>query len=114
MNSPLSLSRRQFIQRSSVATAVAAAPLILPSRLLGQNAPSKKITVGIVGCGNISDSHFGPLLGYAESVRILGVCDVDRDRREAAAARVNKESDNSDCKAYGDFRELNQRPGIDS
>jgi predicted dehydrogenase len=108
------LSRRQFIRRSSLATAAAAAPLILPSRLLGQNAPSKKITVGIIGCGNIADSHYGPLLGSPESIRVLAVCDVDRDRREAAAARVNKAYENADCRAYADFRELNRRADIDA
>jgi predicted dehydrogenase len=108
------LSRRQFIQRSSLATAAAVAPLIVPSGLLGQNAPSKKLTVGMIGCGNIADNHFSALLGYPESVRILAVCDVDRERRDAAAARVNREYGNSDCKAYNDFRELNRRTDIDA
>lgn len=113
MNPALAFSRRQFLKTSAFATAAAATPLILPSRLLGQNAPSKKITVGVIGCGNISDSHFPVLLGYPDSVRILAVCDVDRDRRDAAAARVNKEYGNRDCKTYGDFRELNRRSDID-
>ncbi|MBI5770673.1 MAG: Gfo/Idh/MocA family oxidoreductase [Verrucomicrobia bacterium] len=108
------LSRRQFIQRSSLATAVAAAPLVLPSRLLGQNAPSKKITIGVIGCGNISTTHFPVLLGSPESVRVLAVADVDQERRDQAAARVNKEYGNNDCKAYADFRELNRRSDIDA
>jgi predicted dehydrogenase len=41
------------------------------------------------------------------------VCDVDRARRDSAAARVNKEYGNADCKTYGDFRELNRRTDID-
>ena len=59
----LPLSRRRFLRNSGLATAAAAAPLILPSGLRGQNAPSRKITVGIVGSGNIADSHYGALLG---------------------------------------------------
>lgn len=114
MQSTPSFNRRQFLQRSGLATAIAAAPLILPSRLLGQNAPSKKITVGIIGCGNISDSHFPVLLGDPDNVRVLAVCEVDRRRRDAAVARVNKEYGNSDCKGYTDFRELNRRPDIDA
>jgi len=113
MTSPLPLTRRQFLQHSAVTTAVVAAPLILPSGLRGQNAPSKKITVGIVGCGNIADGHYGPLLGSPETIRVLAVCDVDRARRDSAAARVNKEYGNADCKTYGDFRELNRRTDID-
>ena len=73
----LPLSRRRFLRNSGLATAAAAAPLILPSGLRGQNAPSRKITVGIVGSGNIADSHYGALLGD-ENVRIIGVCDVDQ------------------------------------
>jgi hypothetical protein len=114
MKTTLSLSRRQFLRQSSLATAVAAAPLILPSRLLGQNAPSKKITVGLVGAGNIAESHFPALLGYPESVRILAVCDVDQERREDGAARVNASYGTNDCKAYADFRELNRRSDLDA
>lgn len=114
MNLSAPLSRRQFLQRSALATAVVAAPLILPSGLRAQNAPSKKITVGVIGCGNIADSHFPPLLGSPETVRILAVCDVDRTRREAGAARVNQAYENSDCLVFADFRELNRRPDIDA
>ncbi len=113
MNTFLPLSRRQFLQRSGLATAVAAAPFILPSGLRGANAPSKKITVGIIGNGNIADGHFSTLLGYPESVRILAVCDVDKERRDEAAAMVNTSYGNKDCKAYADFRELNRRTDID-
>jgi len=120
MNSPLSLpalspiSRRDFLKKSSLAGALVAAPFILPSGLRGQNAPSKKITVGIVGCGNIADGHYGPLLGSPESIRVVAVCDVDRTRRDSAAARVNNHYDNKDCQVFGDFRELNRRPDIDA
>jgi predicted dehydrogenase len=38
---------------------------------------------------------------------------VDRARRDSAAARVNKDYGNTDCKTYGDFRELNRRADID-
>jgi predicted dehydrogenase len=106
------LSRRDFLQRSAAAGALAAAPLILPSGLRAQQAPSKKITVGLVGAGNIADSHYGPLLGDA-GVKILAVCDVDQERRDAGAARVNRESGTNDCRAYADFRDLNRRPDID-
>lgn len=114
MNPPAFLSRRQFIQHTGLATAVAAAPFILPSGLRGQNAPSKKLTLGIVGSGNIADSHYTALLGYPESVRILAVCDVDQERRNEGAALVNRTYGNQDCKAYADFRELNRRTDIDA
>jgi predicted dehydrogenase len=114
MKTPFPLSRRRFLRQSGFAAAATAAPLILPSRLRGQNAPSKKITVGIVGAGNIAGSHFGKLLGEPESVRILGVCDVDQRRRDEGAARVNATYGSPDCRAYADFRELNRQEGIDT
>jgi predicted dehydrogenase len=113
--SPFSdFNRRQFIRRSSIAAAATTAPLILPSGLRGANGPSKKITVGIVGTGNIAGSHFEPLLGEPEAVKILAVCDVDEDRRNQGAARVNRVYGTQDCKAYADFRDLNRRPDIDT
>jgi predicted dehydrogenase len=114
MSAALALSRRQFLRNSTLATAAVAAPLILPSRLLGAGAPSKKIAVGVIGTGNIAGSHFGALLGNEESVRILAVCDVDRSRREAAVERVNKSYGAKGCVAYADFRELNRRPDLDA
>jgi predicted dehydrogenase len=112
--SPLSLTRRQFIRRSSVATAALTAPAILPSRLFGRTAPSNQLTVGVIGAGNIATGHLDTLLGYADTVRILAICDVDRERRESAAARVNRHYGTSDCKAYLDFREVNRRADIDA
>ncbi len=109
-----SLNRRTFLKQSAVAGAALAAPLILPSGLRAQGAPSKKITIGIIGCGNISTGHFSTLLGYPDTVRILAVCDVDRERRDEAAAQVDQAYGSRGCKAYNDFRELNQRPDIDA
>jgi hypothetical protein len=44
---PIATTRRRFL----MSAAAAGAPLILPSRVFGQNAPSKRITVGMIGCG---------------------------------------------------------------
>ncbi len=114
MTPPLPLARRAFLKQSGLAAATAAAPLILRSGLRAADGPSKKLTVGIVGSGNIADSHYGALLGDPENVRILAVCDVDRERRDEGAARVNRTYGTQDCKAYADFRELNRRPDIDT
>ncbi|HYC72089.1 MAG TPA: Gfo/Idh/MocA family oxidoreductase [Opitutaceae bacterium] len=109
MSAPL--TRRAFLRRSSLAVV---APLIVPSRVLGQAAPSRRIAVGIVGCGNIADSHFEALLGRPDDVRIVAVCDVDRVRVEAALARVNRAYGDAGCRGHGDFRELNRRPDVDA
>jgi predicted dehydrogenase len=113
-NSPATTTRRAFLRRTSLASAAAASPLILPSRLFGQRAPSNLITVGLIGVGNIATGHLDTLLGYADTVRILGICDVDRERRDAAVARVNREYGSAVCRGHADFRELNRRADIDT
>ncbi|HYP16977.1 MAG TPA: Gfo/Idh/MocA family oxidoreductase [Opitutus sp.] len=107
------LSRRQFLKRSAVAGAALALPTILPSRLLGQNAPSKQVVVGVIGTGSISDMHIDTLLAFPE-VRLAAVCDVDRFRRERAAAKINTYYGDTSCLQFGDFRELAARPDIDA
>ena len=43
------LTRRQFVQIGAFA---AVAPTIIPARVLGADAPSKKITIGFIGTGD--------------------------------------------------------------
>lgn len=107
------ISRRQFLKRSAVAGAALSLPTILPSRLFGQTAPSNRISVGFIGVGSIAQGHINALLGF-DDVRLAAVCDVDRWRREAAAAKINTYYGNSDCAKYGDFREMVARPDIDA
>lgn len=107
------LSRRDFLKGAAFAGAALAAPAILPSRLLGQSAPSNKITIGMIGVGAQGSGHLHALLGFDE-VKLLAVCDVDRVRREAARAAVNGFYANNDCAAYNDFRELAARRDIDA
>jgi hypothetical protein len=61
---PPSLTRRKFVQRSSLATAAFAAPQVLPSHLFGQSAPSNKITLGLIGAGGL---HHELLHGRSEA-----------------------------------------------
>ncbi len=42
-------SRREFLKRAGLAAA--AVPLIVPSRVLGADAPSNQITMGFIGVG---------------------------------------------------------------
>lgn len=48
------------------------------------------------------------------SVRVVGVCEVDSNRRTAAKQRVDSKYGNRDCASYVDFRELLQREDIDA
>lgn len=101
-------SRRRFLQGA----ALAAAPVIVPSRLLGSAAPSNTLNVGIVGSGNRFRAHFS---GFSTipGVRIAAVCDIWPQRAQDAKAAADKANGDATCRAYHDFRELIAQPGID-
>lgn len=107
------LNRREFLRGAATAGALIAAPMILPSRLFGQNAPSRKIGLGLVGCGSMAQLHIKTIFGF-DDVRLLAVCDVDRVRREAAVETVNRNYGDRSCASTGDFRELVARPDVDA
>lgn len=64
-----------------------AAPLILPGRLFGADAPSEKITVGCIGWqggGNLRS-----FLNESQC-QVVAVCDVDEDHLKKAIDTVNR------------------------
>lgn len=71
--------------------AAAAAPQVVSSRLFGQNAPSKRVTLGFIGVGK---HGFGVnLMSFLQEddCRVLAVCDVFGSRRERAREAVNNQ-----------------------
>lgn len=105
------LSRRRFLRSAS---SVLAAPVFVPARLLGADAPSKKIAVGFIGTGSHGTDH--NLRRYLDQpdARVLAVCDVDADRMRRAKRIVDEKYRNRDCATTGDFREILARPDIDA
>ena len=79
------MKRRIFLKNTaSVATGAWVAPTIIPSSVLGKNAPSNKINVGQIGCGRIAISHDMPGTMKHDVSRMVAVCDVDSIRMEKA------------------------------
>jgi hypothetical protein len=117
------INRREFLGRSTAATALLAAPSLIPSSARGADgnvAPSERITVGLIGRGRMGRGHLNRLLRNPD-VEILAVCDVDRVRREEGKAIVEKKYADDrpsgayrGCAAYNDYRELLARPDIDA
>jgi predicted dehydrogenase len=93
--------------------ATTAAPLILPSRLFGADAPSNKITVGCIGVGWQGMGNLDNFLGL-DDCRVVAICDVDEAHLQDAVNKVNAKYGNQDCKGYKDFRELIARKDIDA
>jgi predicted dehydrogenase len=82
-------SRRSFIKTSAGALAVAGFPTIVPSSVLGQMPPSKRINVGAIGVGRISRVHDLPAIFKYDSARVIAVCDLDSNRVELGKEFVN-------------------------
>ena len=101
------LTRRSLIK--SGAAAALAAPLIIPSRLLGQDAPSKHITLGVIGTGGKGRGGMQNFMA-CPNAQIVAVCDVNRQHRDLAGdlAKIPAQS------RYNDFREMLARKDIDA
>jgi hypothetical protein len=123
------LSRRRLLK--GMAGSALAAPLFLPPRVFGQQAPSNRITLGVIGCGHQS-TRVIPAFLACDQADIVAVCDVNRGGtgyyypgqilgRDAARqwvdyryAQKHQASIVNRCVAYADFRELLTRDDIDA
>jgi predicted dehydrogenase len=107
-----SLSRRKFLKAG--ATTAVAMPYLIPASALGADAPSKKITIGLIGTGDHGTTW--NLRRYLElrDAKVLVVCDVDGYRMRKAKAMVDAQYDNEDCGMTKDFREVLARKDIDA
>lgn len=125
-------TRREFIRSSATfAGATVAAPLILPWSVWGQNAPSKRFTLGVIGCGNQSTVDLPEWLknddcqivavadvnrashGYRHATQFLGR-EPQRDFINRAYAAKTTSGNFKGCTAHADFRELLARADIDA
>jgi len=91
-------------------------PYILPSSLLGGDGavtPSNRITLGLIGTGNINTHHRETFLAEKDT-RIVAICDPVADRRESHRDRINQAYGDTACADYRDFRELLDRDDIDA
>ncbi len=85
------ISRRTFM---GAAASTAFAFSIVPSKVLGKDAPSNKLNIGVIG----ASGRGGANLRGVESENIVALCDVDLER---AKNNIRK---NSGAKVYRDFR----------
>jgi len=125
-------TRRDFLRSSAVlATAALGGPFIVPGSVFGQNAPSKRINLGIIGCGNQSTVDIPEWLKN-DDCQIVAVCDVNRAShgyreekqflgREPQRDFVNRfyarktgQDSFKGCDACADFREVLAREDVDA
>ena len=129
---PVPSTRREFIRASAALTAVTlGGPFIAPASVFGQNAPGKRITLGIIGCGNQSTVDIPEWLKN-DDCQIVAVCDVNRasygykndqqflgwepqrDFVNQAYAKKTASGTYKGVTAYTDFREVLARSDIDA
>src|SRR6187401_453077 len=103
-------SRRQFLATGAAALGF---PTIVPSSIFGQNAPSNRITLGVVGWGMQGPGNTNAFLAEPDC-QVVAACDLDKNHLDQALAKINGHYKNTDCKPYHDFRELMARKDIDS
>jgi predicted dehydrogenase len=107
-------NRREFIRRTGFAAAAGAVPSIIPARVLGAEAPSKRITLGFIGMGGQgTGANLATFLGLKDC-QAVSVCDAFMGRAERARDKVHQVYGNKDCKAVQDFREVIADPSIDA
>jgi len=115
------ISRRHFL--SSSLGGLVAAPLVIPSVVLGKDgqlAPSERITIGMIGAGN-RGSHSIKCIQQLSGHQILAIVEARRDRAERALDVVNNmyaaqtgSPDYKACRIYVDFRDVLERDDIDA
>lgn len=103
---PSSISRRDILKLSASALV---APMIVPSSVFGQNAPSERVNLGVIGTGGKATGGMQNFMHHTQA-QVVALCDVNRKNLEAAAAIANVPQE----RCYEDFRELLARPDIDA
>lgn len=102
-------TRKNFLK---TAAAAVAAPMIVPSTVLGKTAPSNRVNLALIGVGGRGSAHLG-YIRELEGAQILAVCDCFQERREGKREALNEHYQGKVVKAYRDFREVLARDDID-
>ncbi len=105
-----SISRREAVRRlSGIAASAIAVPSIVPASVIGQDAPSERIAVGVIGTG-------GKAWGGTQAMHKRGKCDVVAlaDPNRPNMSRYAKAFNVPSERCYSDFRELLGRADVDA
>ena len=80
----MNISRNEFIIRSSTAMAsIGLAPLFAFAQRFSAD---KKIRIGIIGCGSVSNMYL-PHLSKSPHVELISVCDIRYERAQQQALK---------------------------
>jgi predicted dehydrogenase len=122
MTNAVRTSRRRFLSSTAAATTALSFPTLIPARAIGRGgvaAPSERIRIGLIGCGNHGVYWNLPQIFRCPDVQVVAVCDVDKNHLAEGKKAVDSQywpihgKDYTPCAAYGDFRKLILRRDID-
>lgn len=102
-------SRRKFIQKAAIGTAVLGLPTLIPSRALGANDRLRVAVIGINGRGKDHIAGFSKL----ENVEVATLCDVDDVVLQKTATDFETKY-NRKVKTEGDLRKVYDDKDIDA
>ncbi len=107
-------TRREIVRGSAMAGMALAFPTIVPSGVFGQDAPSNRVNLALIGSGGRGTDNCRHSFLPQPDVRIVAACDCRKSRREAVARAFNDHYKAEVCKAHGDFREVLARSDVDA
>ena len=111
------ITRRNFVRNTALSVAeIVGFPYIVPSSVFGSDGavlPSNRITLGLIGAGNINTHHRETFL-VEKDTRIVAVCDPVETRRKAYQNRINQAYRGRVCVDCRDYREMLDCTGIDA
>lgn len=113
-SSRVSISRRQVLRSLGTAGIICGFPAIIPSTVFGKNAPSNRVTIGMIGMGRQGTQANLQTLVNMDDVRVVAVCDVDKWRLDNAKQMVDKQYSDTGCRACRDWREVIAMDGVDA
>ena len=70
---------------------------------------SKKLRLGIIGCGGIANGKHMPALSHIDEVEMVAFCDIIVERAEKAAKDYGVEG----AKVYEDYNEMLKNEHLD-
>jgi predicted dehydrogenase len=103
------LTRRNFLKAAGAAAMLPAAN----SWAAGRAAASDRITIGVIGWGEIGPSNTKSFLSYGDC-QVVAACDLDGNRLQTAVGVINTHYGNKDCRAYHEYQDLLARDDIDA
>jgi len=79
------INLRRFLTTTAATIAM---PAIVPSSIFGQNRPSNRITMGVIGWGMQGPENTHSFLAQ-EDCQVVAACDLDKNHLDRAVNTIN-------------------------